>query len=125
MKWRSHWLLVRSYLPCLRLSSPRDGSIRDDHVRPPTWRCRSCFGEMILARTIARHLRNYKHTDIRTYIFLVAPQTPFPELGLQPSDKHCSGMAEPRVVTFYLFSLFFIIYNITTCYYLIYLFFFV
>jgi len=52
----------------------------------PTWCCRSCFGEMLLARMIARHLRNYKHTDIRTYVFLVAPQTPFPELGLQPSD---------------------------------------
>ena len=73
-------------VPCLPFSSPKDGSIRDDHVRPPTWCCRSCFGEMLLARMIARHLRNYKHTDIRTYIFLVAPQTPFPELGLQPSD---------------------------------------
>jgi len=64
--------------------SPRDGSIRDDHVRPPTWRCRSCFGEMILARTIARHLRTY---ILQTnQLILVAPQTPFPELGLQPSD---------------------------------------
>jgi hypothetical protein len=39
---------------------------------------------MILARTIARHLRTY---ILQTnQLILVAPQTPFPELGLQPSD---------------------------------------
>jgi hypothetical protein len=59
----TNWLLVRSYLPCTQDSSPGDGSIRNDHVRPPTWRCRSCFGEMLLARTIARHLQTDKQTE--------------------------------------------------------------
>jgi len=39
---------------------------------------------LLLVRTIARHLRTYIRN---TYELLVAPQTPFPELGLQPSDR--------------------------------------
>ncbi len=44
------------------------------------------------------HKRTDRQTESNKF---AAPHTPFPELGLQPSDRHRSGMAEPRVVTFF------------------------